>query len=282
MLYNIMVNNDAVSTDAQMELIAELIATVKDFERIFGFIMDAGSDLTEAEQARKNAAFPVLFALYEKVSDIYRRLDADSTIGNLLVAKGFDYMIDEQTTTQITVDRLYYNVRRMFVSIMRSSSLTDDDGNSRLAWDVYVESTLSTFFAIAADLMLAGFDGELYAGANVVEIMAMFDALDSGAKYAFFEFGAQEAYYDALMAYFNAQLPQDVAETEIVKAIFNAQIFAIALSMENNAENVANFTESMASAIEKYDALANEQILPAQLLAIYNACLAVYNELVPV
>ena len=115
---------------------------------------------------------------------------------------------------------------------------------------------------------------------TVADIMAMFAALDLDAKEAFFEFGAQTAYYDALEAYFNAQLSAEIADTEIVRAILNAQIYNIALSMDNNDENVASFSEYMSQAIDKYEALSESDTLPTELDDLYNELLTVYGGVV--
>ena len=279
-VYNNIENNDITVTDEQMALVNELIAAIKEFENIFQYIMNTNGDLTDEEQARKNAAFPVLFALYEKANAIYCGIDADAEVGNLLIAKEFEYAIDAENTAHITLDRLYYNVRRMFVTMMLSSSLTDEDGTSRLAWDAYADAGLGSFFNAAAYLMLAGFNETTYAGTDVADIMAMFAALDLDAKEAFFEFGAQAAYYDALEAYFNAQLSAEIADTEIVRAILNAQIYNIALSMDNNDENVASFSEYMSQAIDKYEALSGSDTLPTELDDLYNELLTVYGGVV--
>ena len=275
-----MENDDIIVTDAQMALVNEFMAAIKEFENIFQYIMNTGGDLSDEEQAHKNAAFPVLFALYEKAGAIYYDLDADATVGNLLIAKEFDYVIDTENTAHITLDRLYYNVRRMFVTMMLSSSLTDEDGTSRLAWDAYVEAGLGSFFNAAAYLMLDGFNEVTYTGADVADIMAMFASLDLDAKEAFFEFGAQTAYYDALEAYFNAQLSNETVDSEIVRAILNAQIYSIALAMDMSEENVTSFVEYMSLAVDKYEALSESDTLPTELDELYNELLTIYGGVV--
>ena len=277
---NSMENDDIIVTDAQMALVNEFMAAIKEFENIFQYIMNTGGDLSDEEQAHKNAAFPVLFALYEKAGAIYYNLDADATVGNLLIAKEFDYVIDTENTAHITLDRLYYNVRRMFVTMMLSSSLTDEDGTSRLAWDAYAEAGLGGFFSAAAYLMLDGFNEVTYTGADVADIMAMFASLDLDAKEAFFEFGAQTAYYDALEAYFNAQLSNETVDSEIVRAILNAQIYSIALAMDMSEENVTSFVEYMSLAVDKYEALSESDTLPTELDELYNELLAIYGGVV--
>jgi len=271
-IYNNIQNDSAAATDDQAALIEKLIGAVTDFDRILAFILGSDDDITEEEQNRINAAFPVLFALYEKASDIYSRLDSDAAIGNLLVAKEYEY-----SGAKITVDRLYYNVRKIFVSLMLNATLTGEDGNPRLAWDAYIDSGLAVFFRDAADLMLAGFDGVTYTGTGVTELLDAYHAFDKEKKNYFLEFAAYVSFYDGIELYFEAALGEELAATEVVEAILSAEARYIVLEVKESDEAKASFIEYMDKAIEKYTALANADALPDELAEIYDTCLDAYN-----
>lgn len=267
-IYETYVNDSATATDEQTALIEQFLATVGKFDELFQYITTPNEDATEEESRRVNAAFPVVFALYAKANSLYSTLKSDESLAYLLVAKEYEF-----SEVEITVERLYYNARAMFMGIMLNASLPDEDGNRRLAWDLYTASGLDSFFAKSADLMLAGLDGEVYTADDVDDIIAMFKALDAVAVTTFFEFGAHNTYYDGLELYLNSKLPESVTDKEIVEAVLNAQIYAAILKTDASEENVEEFKKYMQTAKEKYEAIENKTDLPAELVALYNESL---------
>ena len=165
-------------------------------------------------------------------------MDSDASIGNLLVAAEYEY-----SGTKITVDRLYYNVRRIFVSLMLNSTLTNEDGTVLLAWDAYSASGLAGFFRDAADLMLAGFDGTVYTGTNVGALLDAYHAFNAEQKACFYEFVAYVTFYDGLELYFENLLGDALTATGIVEAIFNAEAYHMVLGLNESEDMKAYFIE---------------------------------------
>jgi hypothetical protein len=273
-IYETYVNDSATATESQAALIEQLLATIEKFDELYRYISTPNEDATEEESKRVNAAFPVVFAVYEKATALYNTLKSDESLQYLLVAKEYEF-----TEVEITLERLYYNARAMFMGIMLNANLPDENGNARLAWDLYTKAGLSSFFAKSADLMLAGLDGEVYAADDVDEIIAMFESLGADAISTFFEFGAHNTYYEGLELYLSSKLPESVTDKEIVEAVLNAQIYAALLKMDASEENVEEFNKYMQIASEKYEAIENKTDLPEELVMLYNEALAASESL---
>lgn len=267
-------------SDEDKAVLDELYDAILDFDRVYAFMSSINENSSDEDKARANAALPLLIALYERARSIYDGIlcgDNDALRTALL---SYDYSVTaDGTSVGVTLDRLYNNMRTVFVMVMVQTPMYPSENVVYLAWDLYCDSGLSEFYALVGELLLSAFDGTLYEGGDIAEILAAFDLLSLDTKNYFFFFGTQSTFYPALETYFGSLVSEEVGELNFVRAVLNIHYYYCAMVVTGSEENTALFTEGMELAIAIYEAIEDKDSLPEELLDIYNAGLAAYAEI---
>ncbi len=243
--YNIrnMLNDQSLISAGDMsDKLDELLATLKEFDRMFEITQDTSN-------ANQQQAYPMLIALYDKATAIYNELtsaaQSNSAIADTLSVKLYE--INEDCSD--TLDKYYFDICAYANDIMLANGEV---------WYANNVAKTREFILKILPLMYAAFDNQLYEG-DIEEFITLFRALSSDEKYAFYTIQANRLYYAGLEAYFNAQLSNDAVACAIVADLFNAEIYYSLYEMASeDTEALDTFKEAMESAIEKHASLTSE------------------------
>ena len=199
----------------------------------------------------KNRLMPVVMAMYEKARVLYDELAASGQDAiNELSAR--EYVLEEYT---LTLDYYYSAVRNLFVSFMLSAGIQTSTGESYMLWEIYGESAIRSVLSRMADLLLAEYNGQVYQGKDIGNIMLAFRVLHYEEKNNFFILGINQVYYAALERYFCSANP---ALKEMVPSLLKAEIAYAVYQNDDSDENKAAFLEEFQKVMALYEQMENK------------------------
>ncbi len=249
----------------------ELLETIRNFETIYLFILNQDTS-TEA----KNNAMPLMFALYEKATALYDELCAtDATVNSILFTESF--LVGD---TNHSMEQYYFAMKKAFLNFMVSSGITLDSGESYMTWDLYDSaSSLNSFFALIADLMVSEYNGTLYTKGDIAELVSAFRALSPADKNVLFILGGNKLYYAGLDRYFNNLLNATDAESGIISALLKTEIAYAVYENNTSDENLQAFLTQADELIKLYEGLTDADAFETVVGDLYDYYTAKYEAL---
>ena len=256
-IYKAVSGTEIIIPDTLAELFGELEYTLDSFDRVFTYV---STNPSKEEQTR---ALPLLFALYEKASDLHSRIVSSD---NAEALTALYTKIYTQDGIDYTLDIRFYGASGLAASLMTGSTLVDEEtGDSAKVWDIYGNSGIRSLVKSMADLMLAEFDGKAYTGDDVTEMMIAFMKLSTEDKIVFYKMSFNLLYYTAIEKYLNTQL----SAPGLVSALLNAEIALTVYEDIGNKTNLKDFKSYMETAIAEYGKATNTEKLNELLGEVY-------------
>ncbi len=273
-IYNTVVATEKAELGVWQAKLDSLKSWILTFERVNKYVTDS-----TVETDDKSAAYPLLFAIYEKLEEIYADIRTNGTDEAI-------YALYTETLTlsdeSFTYDKAFYSVRGVFINTMIFSQLTETDkeGNETvyMAWDVYAPSAVGDFLADAVDVLLAGFDGTVADGDTVYAIMAAFRTAPLEARDLFYGIGSSTLYYSAIEIYFKSVLEEDVVDLGI--AVLEAEMAYVMYERgDYDAEDLESFKTEMSEAMELLKSVTSTENYEQYVKTIYEYYLEKYTAL---
>lgn len=265
-LYNAVSQETITVPDAFAGRFEELDDTLDAFDRVFAYI--AGSSSVE-DQSR---ATPLLFALGEKAMAIHAEIIASGNADAIaaLYAKSFS-----QSGSEYTLDNRVYGAAGISLNLMTSTDLSTSGGAAEKVWDIYSSAQIGDFLAMAADLLLAEFDGKLYEGNDIAEIMAAFASLSAEARMGGYKLALNQLYYNALNKYFVDKL----GSAALIDALIQSEIYYTLYENDGAASSLNTFKTEFAKAKAAVEKLGDLEVFNTYLAEFYNHYLEIYTAL---
>ncbi|MBQ8388589.1 MAG: bacterial Ig-like domain-containing protein [Clostridia bacterium] len=265
-IYKAVNGSEVAIPDSLTELFKELEYTLDAFDRVFTFVSTSTS---KEEQSR---AMPLIFALYEKASDLHSRIinSGDTKALTALYTK-----IYTQDGIDYTLDLRFYGASGLTVTLMTGSSLIGENGEAEKVWDIYGNSGIRPLVKSIADIMLAEFDGKVYDGDDVAGAMIAFTQLSPEDKNVFYKMSFNLLYYTAVENYLNAEL----SSPTLVRQLINAEISLTVYENTGEKTRLKDFKDYMASVIAEHGKLTNTEKVDEYLGSVYEYYLDKYNTL---
>jgi len=256
-----------VDLGQQEAILEQLMATLQKFDELMSYAL--GSDITPEE---KNRTIPVAMALYEKACALHSQMMAmGGDVACELVTR--EYVIQEIT---LTPDFYFSAVRNLFTSFMVSAGITINEEASYMLWDLYSESAIRPLMQRIADLLLAEYNGQVYQGTDVGNLMMAFRVLSAADKNTFFTLGINQVYYPALERYFCNGHPE---LKSFIPALLQAEIAYAVYMHTPEDENLTAFLDAFAQVLSFYEQLENKEQLPVEVLQMYALYEQAYQDL---
>ena len=250
-----------INVGSASEKIDELLLTLKKFDEMYQISLDA----TNPNQQN---SYIMMIALHNKATAIYNELylEAESNSALKYVLYSKLYEINEDTTD--TIEKYYYDVCATATDMMLVNNV----------WLANELGSVKQFTNLILPLMMAEFEGKLYEG-DIEALIAAFRALKADDKYGVYTIQVNKLFYAALERYFNTLISEEAKTAGIMADLFNAEIYYSLYELDkNNAEALDTFKSSMASAIEKYASLSENDKKAIEDI-YYNIYLEKYNAL---
>ena len=227
----------------------------------------------EIDAMERSATMPVYLALYEKCSSLYNELrGAGAQVEEELYIRYY-----EIGGGSYTLEQYFYAVRGIFGNFMVASGVTTDQGMSYMLWDLYGEQgAIRNVMRLMADLLLAEFDGQIYTGENLSEIMLSVRALSPEMMNNFFILGINQKYYAALERLFQSKVS---GAGELIRALMYAEINYGVYAYHQNDETLATFNLNIQEMMGYYEQLEDKAAFDACLGEMYQYYLDKYNAL---
>ena len=195
----------------------ELKNTIADFYTIMGIIYSEN-----AENSTRQYYYGLLFALAEKAGVLYTDILENGTDAAKAALYTVEYTFGEDT---MTVDNAYFIVRREFLYNVVSYSYnygTEQNPFQVSLWVTYCEmANLRAFMVDLADILMASYNNEAIAEADLAALFAAFRALESYERNTLYLFGIN-IYYDTLLTYFTTC--EGAVSEDVARAILQCEI----------------------------------------------------------
>ena len=254
-------------SDAVNAKLNELNSWLDKYDEILAVI--TGTDTTTDEgKMRVNLAYPLLFAITDKIEQLKTELLALDDAEFAFIAKDYSIM-DGEEEVKYTLEMRYYASNTITIRLLLANGMGDD-----LVFDIHNTAGISELFAQIVDMMYAEFNGEAYEG-DVKAMMALFKAAPPETKYAFFQLQATQLFYGAVERYMTAQLPEELVETGVIKQMLDAEIYYWVYKYDTeNLEALKTFRtnmEAVKATVEALDDTAAFEEAMGDLYGFYSA-----------
>jgi len=263
-IYKAVCGTEITVPDSVAGLFGDLEYTLDAFDRVFSYIS------TSSSQEEQSRAIPLLFALYEKASDLHSRIvsEGDTEALTALYTK-----IYTQDGIDYTLDIRFYGAGGLTATLMTGSTLVGENGEAEKVWDIYGNSGIRPIVKSLADIMLAEFDGKVYDGDGVSDVMIAFTKLSPEDKNVFYKMSFNLLYYSAVEKYLNAKL----SAPTLVRQLINAEISISVYENTGEKKRLNDFKIYMDSVIAEYEKLIDTQKLDEYLGEVYEYYLNKYR-----
>jgi len=259
-----------VSDDVAAKL-EELDSLMDRFDEILTAIGNIDTSTDEGKM-RVNNAYPLLFALYDKITQLKEELIGYDDGAFAYSVK--EYTInDGEEEIKYTLEMRYYATKLIVVRLLLANGIENE-----LIWDIHNKEGVSELFAAIADLMYAEFNGTLYEG-DVVALWELFKATSAETKNAFFMIQGTQLFYGGIERYLRSILPEELVETNVIKNLLDAEIYywVYKYDTENGGEALTTFRTSIEAVKAIYDALEDKSAFDEKLGGYYEFYMGEYD-----
>ena len=224
-----------------------------------------------------------LFASYEKAQQLYDALNNSGNADVITLLNTKQYAVGDN---QQTLETCYNIIRNNFIAWMFYGlrfEQKDENGESLgsvAAWSLYEGSGLDEFLTLAADLLLAGYNGTTseLSWEYVESVAAALRSQNADNYFQLYGMGIQR-YLDCIAAFLRAKI-DDQATEELAIAILNAEFgYIVYHAMGYRDQELQYFKQQFENAKQLMESLEDTTVYDAHLKDMYEFYLAYYNTL---
>lgn len=248
----------------------ELNALLDRYDELLNVISSTDTSTDEGKM-RVNLAYPLLFAISDKIEAAKNELLAMDGAYLAYIAKEYVIM-DGEEEIRYTAEMRYNSAKVITVRFMLANGMGDD-----LVWDIHNVNGVAALLAELYDMMNAEFNGVVYEG-DVKAMMALFKATTAETKYAFFQLQGTQLFYGAIERYMKTQLPAELVETGILKQMLDAEIYYWVYQYNTeDLEALRTFRTNMESVMATLEDLDDTSAFDTALGDLYDFYAAEYE-----
>ena len=238
-IYDAVKDQTKIETDSDLAAkLEELNSWMDKYDEMLSVIVNTDTS-TDEGMMRVNMAYPLMFAIYDKIEQLRNEIMQTEEGVFALTAKEYSVLSDGEDVI-FTLDTRYYSVKSITVNLMLSNAMGKD-----LVWDIHNVDGLAELFTKIVDVMYAEFNGKAYDG-NIYDIIAIFKNTTPETKYAFFQLQGTQMLYGAIERYMRSVLPAELVETGIVRYMLDADIYYWVYQYDKeNLEALATFRANL-------------------------------------
>ena len=241
-------------TDEEAKLVEEYIDTLEKYFVIYGSIYSIiQSGYTVADEA-----YPVLYALYARVSELRNTLLATLSEDALLTMYTTEYEI---SGLKYTLENAYHLADSVTTSVLTSMSaiVYPGDGTAKYAtyWDLYVEYGMQEFLSETAFVLYYAYfdDGEAVDHADFLAFMTAMREFDTFKTSIIVLLNIDDTFYKAMDRYEKTVLTENGAAA--MTALITAARAYTTYTLGSTEENLNAFTSAVDALRTAYEKVAD-------------------------
>ena len=249
----------------------ELNSWMDKYDEILNLIYTTDTS-TEEGKMKVNYAYPLLFAIYDKIDVLKSELEQIEGYELAYIAKEYTLM-DGKEEVSFTIDVRYHSAKLITVNFMLGNAMGD-----KLVWDLHT-AELADLLAQIVDVMYAEFNGVAYEG-DIYTIMNIFKSTSAETKFGFFAIQGTQLLYGAIERYMTANLPAELLETGVVRKLMEADIYYWVFM--NNSEDynaLATFRTNIEAVTDIYNGLNDTTAFDTVAGDLYTFLTGEYDDL---
>ena len=240
-IYDVVKDPSKLTVDSDLAAkLDALNAWMDKYDEILAVIVTTDTSTDEGKM-RVNYAYPLLFAIYDKIDQLRTEImQTEEGIFALIVKEYTAMDNDAGEEVAFSLDTRYYSAKNITVKLMLANGMGND-----LVWDIHNVDGVAELFAQIVEVMYAEFNGKAYEG-NLYDIITIFKNTTPETKYAFFQLQGTQLLYGAIERYMMSVLPEELTETGIVRYMLDADIYYWVYQYDNeNLEALATFRANL-------------------------------------
>lgn len=244
-LYMNVKNDTAVDLGGMGDSFTEFNSLCDSFDKILSLIQ------TSEDQATVQKLIPLAVAIYEKLNQMYESIICSGNVTAINALYTKLYTLGE---VSYTLDKRFFGVREIVVTLLLSSGVTDAEGNSMVLWEVFADASTSvkTFIVEALPLMLAQYESRLWNG-DLYGLIESFRALVPEDQITVYLLGINLLYYEAVEENVVAMLTE---ANNVDGAVYSMLQLEICYVLYANDSSIDNLTALQGAAANVKDIIA--------------------------
>jgi len=253
-------------TDEEKALFDELHTTVKQYFIVYANIYS----IVQQGNKVSDDAYPILYALYARVSTIRNNILATARPEAILMLYTAEYDIN---TVMYSLEKAYYLADNITSSLLTSMTAMVSKGDGTVSyttyWDLYTAYGFDKFLSDMCDILYASYftDGKTIDHAMLLSAMAKYREFTTFETSIFTLMNIDDTFYRSLNVYYKSVLTEGGLEfsQSLVEAERAYLLYTLSTS---NEENRTAFITAMEAVISDYENLSAED--KAYLDDMYN------------